>query len=116
MANTDIQAQYDELKKQHDALQLEHSGLSAEFETLKKVNENLTQQVEDLSKAKTAVPEQKTAATSSAKTFKLNGIEYGFAYPKMKHQNAVITADDVLADADLQKKLVAMGSGFIVKK
>ena len=49
-------------------------------------------------------------------SFEHEGESYGFVLRKVQLNGEVITADDVVASEELQAKLVAIGSGMIVKK
>lgn len=100
----------------NDILQLkadDNDALQKENEQLKELIENLTAELEKLSP--TAPVEAKKAELSKL-TFKVGTKQYGFVYPQIKLDGAIITNDDVLASKELQEKLVKMGSGFIVAK
>lgn len=93
--NKDLQEGFDALKKEHEALA--------------KVNAELKEQLEALP----APQNEKQKPALSDKTFTHEKQTYGFAYPQLKLDGSVITADDVVNSKDLQKKLVEMKSGFI---
>lgn len=79
-------------------------------DALKKINAELAEQIASLS------PEEDTPVakpTLSDKTFSINKVKYGFAFPALNLEGTVITNEDVLADKELQQKLVDMESGFI---
>jgi len=97
-----------------EELQKSNEELKAENANLLKANEALTLEVEKLSSA----PQSATPAPAqlSKATFKLGADEYGFAYPAVMHNGEKITADHVLASEDLQKELVEIQSGFLIKK
>lgn len=98
----DISKSYKELEEGFDALKKEHEALA-------KINAELTEQLEAL-----PPPEnEKQKPALSDKTFTHEKQTYGFAYPQLKLDGSVITADDVVNSKDLQKKLVEMKSGFI---
>lgn len=91
-----------ELQEGFDALKLEHEALA-------KINAELQAQIEAGPSAAVVVAKP----TLSDKTFTQNKKEYGFAYPQLRFEGAIITADDVVKDKKLQEKLVEMESGFI---
>jgi len=91
-----------ELQEGFDALKLEHEALG-------KINAELQAQIEAGPGAAVVVAKP----TLSDKTFTHNKKEYGFAYPQLRFEGAIITADDVVKDKKLQEKLVEMESGFI---
>lgn len=91
-----------ELQEGFDALKLEHEALA-------KINAELQAQIEAGPGAAVVVAKP----TLSDKTFTHNKKEYGFAYPQLRFEGAIITADDVVKDKKLQEKLVEMESGFI---
>lgn len=93
--NADLQAGFDALKLEHEALA--------------KINAELQAQIEAGPGASVEV----SKPTLSDKTFTHNKKEYGFAYPQLRFEGAIITADDVVKDKKLQEKLVEMESGFI---
>ena len=91
-----------ELQEGFDALKLEHEALA-------KINAELQAQIETGTVAAVVVAKP----TLSDKTFTHNKKEYGFVYPQLRFEGAIITADDVVKDKKLQEKLVEMESGFI---
>lgn len=91
-----------QLHEGFDALKLEHEALA-------KINAELQAQIEAGPGAAVVVAKP----TLSDKTFTHNKKEYGFVYPQLRFEGAIITADDVVKDKKLQEKLVEMESGFI---
>lgn len=84
-------------------------ALKKEHEALAKINAELQAQIEAGPGAAVVVAKP----TLSDKTFTHNKKEYGFVYPQLRFEGAIITADDVVKDKKLQEKLVEMESGFI---
>lgn len=97
-----IVAENKELQEGFDALKLDHEALA-------KINAELQAQIEAGPGAAVVVAKP----TLSDKTFTHNKKEYGFAYPQLRFEGAIITAEDVVKDKKLQEKLVEMESGFI---
>lgn len=97
-----IVTEHNELQAGFDALKLEHEALA-------KINAELQAQIE----AGPGAAEVVAKPTLSDKTFTHNKKEYGFVYPQLRFEGAIITAEDVVKDKKLQEKLVEMESGFI---
>lgn len=89
----------------------ENNELQSAFDALKKINAELAEQIH--SAAPAAEQAEIVKPTLSDKTFTINDVKYGFAYPALNLDGTIITNDDVLADEALQLKLVEMESGFI---
>jgi hypothetical protein len=80
------------------------------IDALKKINAELAEQIQSLS------PVEDTPVVTpklSDETFTVNKVKYGFCFPALNLAGVLITNEDVLADKELQKKLVEMESGFI---
>lgn len=97
-----------------EELLAQNEQLQAENETLIKVNEQLTLQIEELSKTDVkSLPAVKKATDYKTASFVLDGVEYGFNFPRITIKKASIGVDEVLASADLQQELVAAKNAMI---
>ena len=96
----------------------EKRNLAADFDALAA----RVSALEELVTANAAVAPAGESITSKPKkvtltqeTFKVDGAEYRLKYPHFSLEGAKVTQDEVLADKELQKKLVKSGSGVIAK-
>ena len=81
-----------------------------------KVLEDINQELQaELEKATALAPkvDAPKVLTLSTETFEKDGVKYGFVYPAVQLDGNKITADDVLANVELQAQLIEMESGFI---
>jgi septal ring factor EnvC (AmiA/AmiB activator) len=117
LTTAELEAKVAELEKNNEQLAQQKIDLLMENEQLKEVNEGLQSEIEKLSEKIPAAEkaEEKKAAVLSTETFTHKGSKYGFNYPVMMFEGNRITNDDVLADKDLQAKLVAAGSSMLKK-
>lgn len=106
---SNLQANFDSLTEMFGELEEGFDALKLEHEALAKINAELQAQIEAGPVAAVVVAKP----TLSDKTFTHNKKEYGFVYPQLRFEGAIITADDVVKDKKLQEKLVEMESGFI---
>jgi hypothetical protein len=93
---------------------------------LKKKNEQLKQEIErlnavnaDLQKLADASPVKEQAAVATNEMLKLSfeyeNVKYGFAFTTATYKGKKITAEDVVADKQLQAELITKRSGMINK-
>jgi chromosome segregation ATPase len=111
----DAIATYEANKKAYEEKQEE---LKLENEGLSSLNKNLQEQVQKLSSEKTAQDfvseiEAVKEVTIEGKEVTVNKVTYGFNFPKQVFEGKPITADDVVADASLAKKLVEAKSSML---
>ena len=102
-------------QEQLDQLYATLETTTEENEALTKANDALTAQVEELSNAAKASPVSKPISVSK-ETFEVDGITYGFKLAAVIFNDHKITCDHVLANKQLQQKLIDAGSGMIIKK
>jgi hypothetical protein len=95
-----------------DSAAAEVLALLANQSTLEEINKELSEELEKVTAAAPKVEEAKVL-TLSSETFEKDGIKYGFVYPAVLLDGNKITADDVLADVELQAQLIEMESGFL---
>ena len=89
--------------------------LKKENETLTKVNVKLEAVVEELTQKLEEQPIAQASGFQHA-SFKHNDVVYGFNFPKMKLGGKPISYEEVIADKDVQAKLIAVKSGMIYEK
>jgi hypothetical protein len=93
-------------------------------ESLKKENEQLKQEIErlnavnaDLQKLAEASPVKEQAPVTADEMlklgFELEKVKYGFNFTSAMYKGRKITAEDVVADVQLQAELVSKRSGMI---
>lgn len=100
----------EQLQDDNENLKQENQQLRTEIDELKKINASLTTELEE--KPESMHPE--VAVTSISKEqFEVDGKTFGFTCPAVLFEGKRITSVEVLADKELQAKLVEIGSGFI---
>lgn len=102
-AKTDIETLKQQLSDSHK----EQKRLSKELGDTVKANTELSKTIEQLPKKE---------AKEKEPGFTLDGVKYSFAYQKTVLGGRNISHEDVIADKELQQKLVSMGSGMIRSK
>lgn len=93
-------------------LEGENLNLRMELENTVAVNERLSAELATAGHRDQA-PQAPQPEGVSESTFELDGNVFGFRRRKVQEDGQIITADEVMASEDLQRKLVEMGSGML---
>ncbi|HRH61281.1 MAG TPA: hypothetical protein PL045_11955 [Chitinophagaceae bacterium] len=104
-----------DVPQDYDSLKAEYDKLKTELAVTLEINKSLSDEIERLSKA---APDAVNAAPASATghiglSFTLDGVVCGFNFNKTKMEGKPITAQDVCASEELQRKLIEMKHGMI---
>jgi hypothetical protein len=84
---------------------------------LTSANESLTQQVETLSgKPSLTIAKEEIEHKVSQESFDLDGVEYVFKMPAVIFEGHKVTSDHVLANEQLQRRMVDKKCGMIARK
>lgn len=100
--------------KQIEGLKQEVTDVKKELKDTKKELADTVKANTELSKTIEQLPKKESKEKEPG--FTLDGVKYGFHYQKTVLGGRNITHEDVIADKELQQKLVSMGSGMIQKK
>ncbi len=106
------------LKKTHENFDDACSKLAlkdVELNDALEINKTLVKEVETLSVVKPGATKAPAAAAAEKMTFENNGDTYGFKWPKLTRNKAVITQAEVCANTDLQNELIAANSNWLKK-
>lgn len=95
------------LKQQVTDTKKELKGVSKELADTVKANTELSKTIEQLPKKEGKEKEP---------GFTLDGVKYGFVYHKTVFEGRNITHEDVVADKELQQRLVSRKIGMVNKK
>jgi hypothetical protein len=112
-ANAKLAEENKQLKKSNTDLTRLHKQAETELATTVKINEELTRQIEA---GPTASGVEDKSEGISTKSFKVGEDTYTFRKKHVLYEGNKIGAAEVLASTDLQKELVKIQSGLIVKK
>lgn len=104
--NKSLQTKVTDLEKANAALTEDVKKKDAAIADLTSVNEELTVQLEKKEAQTNLAPVEKNV-------FEHAGISYKITVPKFRIGNDIITADQVMKDQNLQKKLVRIQAGVI---
>jgi hypothetical protein len=99
-----------ELEKDNKVLSEKNESLSVELDKAVKVNADLSALVES---EPAEVTEEEAEPAPSFGSFEVDGKSHDIVFKKIHHKGVTITAEEVLASENLQKELVAMGSGMV---
>lgn len=102
----DAKKEIETLKQQVTDAKKELKGVSKELADTVKVNIELSKNIEQLPKKE---------AKDKEPGFTIDGVKYGFVYKKTVFEGRNITHEDVIADKELQKRLVSKKIGMISK-
>lgn len=97
----------EELKKKVTDTTKELGDVKKELASTVKVNAELSKTIEQLPKKE---------ASQKEPGFTVDGVKYGFAFHHTVFEGKNITVDDVIADKELQAKLVSRNIGMIRQK
>lgn len=96
------------------SLESELEEVKAESAVYEQTNIELSKQLSEKADLKLVQDgKEKDTPKFEEKTFELDGVTYGFNYPKTTINRTPVDVDHVIADPELQQKLISMKSGMI---
>jgi hypothetical protein len=105
-----LKAANEEIQKLKQVIADKDEELSAIY----KVNAEYKEQIEKITTSGNQ-PKIAVASPIANSTFELDGQQYGFNFPKTKHNGQEVSHIEIASDPVLQKELIEKGAGIIKK-